>query len=357
MADESGPTGDYEAGRGGRGKGESKRSGGARVASDWLRSALLENLGIKFVAFILALTVFILVHSQEDATVGVPIKVSYAMPEDRVMVTERVAQIEVVVKGSWRRVKRFAEADHDPVRVDLRTSGNGVFSFRPEMLPLPPGLVIESITPANMTVRFEPLARKRVPVQAMAVGEPARGYGVGVITVQPREVEVEGAEDDVRLTSQVYTEDISLSGKQASFTQQVALRAPRGEVYLVEPEPVTVNVSLVEELTARTIEELPVEIRAGRGLTDVDLARFSTEPSTVRVVLRGALQATERIEPAKLGAFIEVYPSDLGAGRRRSAPVQLTGVPNGVAIELGPRDVVVSTPAAAPNRSETNDKN
>ena len=40
----------------------------------WLRAAFVDNAALKFVAFVLALTLFILVHGDEDAVIGATVK-------------------------------------------------------------------------------------------------------------------------------------------------------------------------------------------------------------------------------------------------------------------------------------------
>src|SRR5690349_21424924 len=68
-----------------------------------LRRAFLENAALKFVAFVLALTVFILVHSDENVYVTRTIALQYRMPRDWVLVTEPPAEVRVTVKGTRRR--------------------------------------------------------------------------------------------------------------------------------------------------------------------------------------------------------------------------------------------------------------
>lgn len=317
--------------------------------SGFLRGAFLENLGLKFVALVLALTVFILVHSDEDAVAGAYVNISYMMPENRVLVSDRLDQVRITVKGSWRRVKRFDENALDPIRIDLRKFRSGDLIFRSDMFRVPPGLTIESIDPTTMELQFEPRAEKRVPVVAKTSGEPARGYGVAelVARVIPCDSEcdtvlIEGAERAIAQTTQVETEDVSLVGRSGSFTADVGVVPPRPFVKVVGEPTVRVDVQLVEELTTRELGSIPVAVRAGSGVAGVDVKRFATEPLAVDVVLRGAKLAVEQVVPNEVEAYVEVYADDAVTQRTRRAAVVIEGVPQGVAIELNPRDVQLS---------------
>jgi len=313
--------------------------------SSFLRGAFLENLGLKFVALVLALTVFILVHSDEDAVAGAYVDISYTLPDDRVLVSDRFDQVRITVKGSWRRVKRFDEHSVDPIRIDLRSFKSGDLVFRSDMFRLPPGLTVQSIDPPAMPLRFEARAQKRVPISVATSGDPARGYGVASMVAQRLKcdskcdtVVIEGAETPVSQTTQVRTEDISLVGKSSSFTAEIGLAPPRPHVSVVGEPIVRVEITLVEELTTRELGEVPLGIRSGSGMAGVDVAAFDIEPKAVRVVLRGARLAVEQVIARDVHAYVEAYADDAVSGRERRAQVVIEGVPPGVAIELDPRD-------------------
>ncbi len=63
-----------------------------RAAKDWIRSAFVENATLKLVAFMLALTVFFLVHSDKRAVVNLTVGVSYTLPTDKVLPCGRQAK-------------------------------------------------------------------------------------------------------------------------------------------------------------------------------------------------------------------------------------------------------------------------
>jgi YbbR domain-containing protein len=324
--------------------------GASEKVAAFLRGAFLQNLPIKFVALVLALTVFILVHSDEDAVAGVYVQISYILPEDRVLISERLDRVRVTVKGTWRRVKRFDEDSVDPVRVDLRNVKNGEHVFRPDNFRLPPGLEVQSITPANMPVRFEQRDSKTVPILGRTVGEPARGYGVAALLARRTQcqgldcskVTIEGAESAVNQATYVETEEVSLVGRSESFATEVALVPPGPLVTIIGTPRVRVEVTLVEELTTRELGAIPVHIRLGPGVPPSAVAESLVAPDRVNVVLRGARLAVEQVVTQQVEAYVEIQTHDLASGANRPAYVAVSGVPQGVAIEIDPRDVILN---------------
>jgi len=128
----------------------------------WLRGAFLDNAAIKFVSLVLAVTIFILVNTGQDVDIGVTVPVRYTMPKDRVLVSERVDQVRLSIRGSWRRTKRFDEREIEPITVDMTARGDGLLLFQEDMIRLPHGLELLSIAPQSAPLRFEPGADGRV---------------------------------------------------------------------------------------------------------------------------------------------------------------------------------------------------
>ena len=56
----------------------------------WVRSALFDNVGLKFLSMVLAVTVFLLVNTDKDREITAHVGVSYMLPEDKVLVSDRI---------------------------------------------------------------------------------------------------------------------------------------------------------------------------------------------------------------------------------------------------------------------------
>lgn len=311
-----------------------------------VRGAILENAALKFVALVLAITLFILVNTNKDALIGVDVGVLYTMPDDRILVSEKVDQVRVSIKGSWRRIKRFDEREIERISVDLTNLRSGEYRFPEDAIRLPPGLTLLAIEPASMPLRFEPLQQKTVPVHIPTLGRPQRGYKFDSWSAKPTQVTIRGAASVISATEQLATRSLDLEGRSESFSETLVLVPPRLEpIFTVLDGPtVEVEVKLEEERGSRTLEGAPVELRPGEGVNAAIIARMQVQPAEVDVTLHGPLLAIEGFE-GQVVAFVEVRTED-GNGRARKVPVRVDNVPEGVGVEIIPETVRIKATRA-----------
>ena len=151
-------------------KGE--KPSGLGVVKAWLHHALTANLGFKAVAFLLAVALFVLVHSDQDRVIPVTVKLSYKTPRAGLtLIEEPPATARVGIKGSRRRLKRLVESDLDAIAVTLADTGE--FRLLSEMVkPLPQGLSVASISPTSVSLVYESTEDKSVTIRPRLVGNP-----------------------------------------------------------------------------------------------------------------------------------------------------------------------------------------
>ncbi len=125
------------------------------------------------------------------------------------------------------------------------------------------------------------------PVTVNFVGEPARGYRLLDVKVEPSSVQVTGSPaliDALR----VQTEPVDISGLDESESRRVTLDLPSG-VERVEVQPVVVTLE-IEPILSSDVVRRPVEVRAlGEDLEAV------IEPEEVRVFLFGPLPVLDSL--------------------------------------------------------------
>jgi YbbR domain-containing protein len=308
---------------------------------DWLRRAFIANAALKFVALVLALTVFILVHADDQAVAGGTVDVNYKLPKDRVLVSERVDQVRITVKGSRRRIKRFHREDVEPINIDLSSMTKGEVFFQPDMIGVPEGLELVSITPASLPVEFEDRVVKVVPIAVDANGAPGRGFKVDSMAARPSEIRISGAASLVAETRSVRTAEVDLAGRTKSFRETVRLAPP--SALDIDGDPVVeVEVTLGEEQGSREMT-LPVAVRAGPGVSADQAAKFAAEPGVVRVVLRGSVLVVDALRAEHVVAYARVSPGDLNGTDDRTAEVRVEPTLPGIGYEISPAEVTLKT--------------
>lgn len=311
------------------------------------RRAFVENAGLKLVAFLLALTLFILVHSDEDALEQFTVDLRYLPPpSDLTLVSERPQSITVTLRGSRRKLKRVEESELEKITVTLTNTGE--FVFQPEMIrPLPEGIEVVSISPRSVSLQFERSGNKRVPVRVRTVGQLAPGYRVDSIRVEPAQLEIVGAESALSSTAELLTTPVSIDGATQPIRQQVRLEVPPDNVAVVvgsggEAQPpqqltVDVNIDIAAAPGMRRLPGTPVVVVGVPGAA----TSWTTEPTTVELILRGPELTLSKLDPAAIKAEALVSPQDVAARTSRETPLVIRGVPEGVGIEVRPQLVTI----------------
>ena len=304
-----------------------------RGVQAWLRAALFEHLPVKALALLLTLTVFLLVGSDEDREIAARIGVSYVLPPGKVLVSERIDEVKVTIKGPWRRIKRFDEREIDRITLDLSRVVAGEVPIPPEAVHLPAGLTLTSITPRAVRVAFENRVDKLVDVAPALTGRPVHGFTIAAegARPEPAQVTVRGAEGVIAALQQVRTQEITLAERKQSFVAEVALLPPDG-VDVDWKGPVVVSVPITEQLVTRTVAGVPVTL-VGEG----DAGRWRAEPAEVTVELTGGVLAVERAIAD--GVHVKAAVTPEVAGRGGVVRVVAGDLPPGVGVALRPAEV------------------
>lgn len=299
----------------------------------WLRGALLENTALKFLSLVLAITVFLLVSTDEDREITVRVGVKYDYPPDKVLVSEPLEDVRATIRGPWRRLRGFDERELDPIRLDLHTAPTGEIAITPNMIDdLPPGLEAVSVSPRAVRVAFDKKIEKLVEVEPVVTGQPPHGFRIepGGIKAIPPTITVRGAEQVLAALSTVRTSEVDLASHPESFEELASIIAPQGVT--VDPQQkIRVEVRFELELVTRKLRDLPVVV-AGDG---VDPKRWQLSPAKVDVTLTGPLLEIEAARKTMVAHAVLAS----GDARRRDVKVVIEGIKEGLGVKVSPERV------------------
>jgi YbbR domain-containing protein len=296
-----------------------------------LRAAFSRNLGLKFLALILSCTVFLLVNTEREREISARVRVAYTLPSDRELISERLEEVRVTIRGPWRRLRRFDEREIDRINIDLSRAQDGDVRITPDMVRLPPGLTLTSISPGTMYVAFERRTGKTLEVIPVVAGRPKHGYVVTDIKVEPATVVARGAASTVIAMSSLRTPEVRVEGKSETVTAEVSLSPPSG-VELEHGRKVTVTVRIDEELGVRRVSRAKV-LLASEG----DAARYSVVPAAVDVIFTGKVRLIEALLEARPFPLAKVDGGQ--PGRRQVVGLSLNAPHPGVGVEFVPPTV------------------
>ena len=217
--------------------------------------------------------------------------------------------VDVRVRGASSALGRMSQGDVTAV-VDVANarSGRNLFHLGPTNVRTPFGVDVTYAGPTTIPLVFERQAVKRIPVVAALDGEPAPGYWVERVVVDPAEVEVVGPESALRDLRQATTDSIELRTATGTVRQAVAIGILNSSARLRDSQNAVVTVDVRPVRTERTIDAVEVRtLRLRPGLS----AR--SVPTAVSVTVRGDENAVNAIAAGGIDASVDL--DGLGPGR------------------------------------------
>jgi YbbR domain-containing protein len=267
------------------------------------------HLGLKVLSFGLALLLWMVIAGNETVERGlrVPLELQQ-FPGGLELQGEAPALVDVRVRGSSDALSRIAAGDIVAV-LDLGGArpGRRLFQLTPDQVRTPFGVEVVQITPATLVLGFEPSAIKRIPIVPAHEGEPAPGYVVGALSVDPPMVEITGPESAVKQATEAVTDPVAIAGATADVSENVTIGLIDPVLRVKAPRTATVRVQVRPGPRERVVRNRPVRLR--------DLPPNLTAqavPTDVDVVIRGSREGLGRVDPEQVVAFVDL--KGLGAG-------------------------------------------
>jgi YbbR domain-containing protein len=127
--------------------------------------------------------------------------------------------------GPLSQVERLSPREKKAL-IDLSDAraGTNTFDISPDNFALPKTVKITQISPSSIKVELDRVMGKVVRVRAVIKGEPAPGYRVARIVVDPPSIKLQGARSHLAELKEVSTEEIDISGLRKTLTGEVQLR-------------------------------------------------------------------------------------------------------------------------------------
>lgn len=296
----------------------------------------VDDLPIKVLSMVLAVTLFVLVRNDKDATSGAYVKVIYTLPEDRVLVSDPVPEIKVSVRGPWTKLQHL-DRTLEPIHIDLTNVHTPDVRIDEDAIKLPAGVRVSSIVPSEVHVAFEPRVTREVPVQPILEGQPADGYRVARVTAEPAKVRVDGAKTTVQNMERASTRPLRITDARGPVKGEVALEPPPPHARFPDTAAVSVKVDVQPAMVERTFDQLSVKIV---GLTHMDA---SVEPPAARLVIRGPSPLVGDVSDKTVSLKVDASLIDTRPPAKYIRTITVSGLPAGVAAEVQPDTIMLTT--------------
>lgn len=220
------------------------------------------------------------------------------IPPDIMIVNPPGDQVEVRLMGP-PAVLSTVEPASLRIVLDLEGArpGNSTFRLGPDYFNPPRGVRVTRVTPSVITLRFDSVAVRQLPVTVRFAGVPS-GYRISRLDVTPATVRVRGPAQEINKMVSLETEPVELEGKAAQFKKEVRLFAD-GKPISIAPDRVTVLLTLEEEVITKEFVRVEVKAKNSSG-------RYVLSPGSVYLRLSGPKRILEQLQIGEDEAYLDL---------------------------------------------------
>jgi YbbR domain-containing protein len=278
------------------------------------------NFGLKVLALVIALGLWLGGHRDIERVVEVPVEFRN-IPSDLMVMDNRVDYVVLRLSGP-RTLVSTIDSDDLKLSLDLKgaKSGSASYPLGSGSFNIPRGVAVSRITPPVVQLRLEPVIKRTLPVTARFSGKPSDGFKISETTVLPESVAVQGPADEVRRLASVETVPVDIEGVRSGFKRKVRLSTD-GKPFSFFPDQVDIAVQMVEEELQREFGNVEVQAKDFNGV-------YSVNPQSVYLRLSGSKRVLENL---RLGAD-QVYLSLKGLGVGEHSVSLAFNLPSGIKV-------------------------
>lgn len=256
----------------------------------WDRIVFLagSNFGLKVLAIVIAVGLWVAGHRDVERAVEVPVEFRN-IPSDLMVLDNRVDYVVLRLNGP-RTLVSTLDAGDLKLNLDLDGAKAGTVSYplSSTSFNIPRGVTIARITPPVVHLRLEPMIKRMLPVAVRFVNKPPAGQQIAETLVEPESVSVLGPAEELRRLVSVETLPIDLEDNRSPIKRKVRL-STGGKPVSFSPDQVEVTITLEEEEISRAFSNIDVEAKGFAG-------KYIVSPRSVYLRLSGPKRVIEKLE-------------------------------------------------------------
>lgn len=256
------------------------------------------NLGLKVLALIIALGLWLAGQRDIERSIEVPVEVRN-LPTGLMLMDNRVDFVVLRLSGPRRLVSTF-DAETLKLGLDLSAAkpGPATFPLSSTSLNIPRGVTVSRITPPLINLRIEPVLRRVLPVSVRFANKLPTAFKVASMSVKPDNVSVRGPADDVRRLVVAETVPFEIEPGRGVIKRTVPLSTD-GKPLDFAPERVEVAVTV--EAATIVKEFSAVKLQAKKVTGD-----YTVTPATVSLRLTGPGDVLESLKVGPGQVFVDI---------------------------------------------------
>src|SRR5215475_7224496 len=207
---------------------------------------LTYNWPLKIVSLVLAAMLWMAVANEASSEIGLEVPLEFRnIPPQMEITGDTTNTVQVRLRGSSNVINEVTPKNvATTIDISSMKPGDKIVALSPQNVQAPFGTEVIRVNPSTVRFTLERTLTKTVDIVPTVAGQPANGFEVGQVFVNPNTVEVEGPESLVDMLSAVATTPIRLDRKQSSFEQTADLDVLDPQIRLQHPSAVNVKIEI-----------------------------------------------------------------------------------------------------------------
>ena len=228
-------------------------------------SVLFKKYLLLIGALLLSLLIWRSIRSQFETKVDISIPVTVKMSAGEVSLgTASPEKVSVTLEGSQTLLDNIVSRDFE-LELDTaqakKEDNIRIWTLKKSDFKVPHWVKIKSFSPAKVQILLDKVESRKLPVEAvMDESKLPRGYKVGRVTIEPKEVTVIAPSTKLDKLKTIRTLPIPLDNITHSFDCDQAFDSNKYSDIDFDRKNVLVQVEIIRAIKTRTFKTLPVRI-------------------------------------------------------------------------------------------------
>lgn len=189
-----------------------------------MKKTILENLGLKASAVLIAVVLWFFVTSQGQSEISLEAPLEFKdIPAELGIASSTAKTVTLTIRGQERFMKNLNASD---LRVFLELGkakpGEMVYPVNKEDVKLPFAMTVTNVAPPSVRVKLEEIVQKTVPVRPQLFGSPEKRAGMSIV-VEPKFAVIRGLKSELRRIDMIRTEPFDISHVSGKITEELDL--------------------------------------------------------------------------------------------------------------------------------------
>ncbi|MDI1472154.1 MAG: CdaR family protein [Thermodesulfovibrio sp.] len=211
----------------------------------FFKNLIAENLTFKLISIALAvfLWFFVTFKGQTETYVEIPIEFK-GVPAGMEILKQNVKKINISISARERIIREIAQ-NNIRVIIDLSNAklGENSIPITKSSIKIPRGVEILRIEPSIVKVHLDKKSQKMVPVKAVIVGNPEKGFIIRSVELEPSQINIEGAKKELDRIQIIKTEPIDIEGIKENISIQTKID-PEGKIFRSDKDIINVKIEV-----------------------------------------------------------------------------------------------------------------